>query len=153
MGHTLARTNSKRQCSVWVGIGEGGPSHKLYVGVLTPHSTGRPRAHLFLKVPTGEGVVCLAASSKGYRGACDPYLGAGSPGHDSLDPFGAGSPSGRRWRQLGKRRGAGRLRWCHSAPVPTIPTSTKSIEARHPLVKTHPGRTNTSDRIHPLSSK
>lgn len=119
-------------------------------GVLTSHPKGRLWTHLLLKEETllGERWSTWLFLAKVLRvGDKWPYLGAGRQGHDSLGPFGAGSLSGRRWRQLSKRRGWGRPGWNHSS-TPTLPT-----ELRQPPVKPRPGGSAISGGIHPLGSK
>lgn len=62
-----------------------------------------------ISVPRGEGAACPVSSTTreagGGRVAHRPYLAAGRLGLGSLGPSGAGSPSGRRWRQLEWRTG------------------------------------------------
>lgn len=105
------------------------------------------------RVSTGKRWLTWLLLAKGMEwGSMWPYLGAGRPGLDSLGPFGAGSPSGRRWRQLGKRRGWGRLGGTTLSYLPT-PQSQGTLQSRFTredlpsLVKSTPLALNENSEV------
>lgn len=75
--------------------------------------------------------------TRGGRGGISPYLAAERPGPGGLGPSGAGSPSGRRWKQLEReRREAGRELGAAS-PAPRAcgtPLLLSAWSREHPLL-------------------
>lgn len=72
--------------------------------LLPKDSKGKKVAEGPWESPLGRGSLSwLPLTREGLQESTSPYLAAGRPSLGNLGPSGAGSLSGRRWRQLGER--------------------------------------------------
>lgn len=103
--------------------------------MLISHRRRGYRAHtLFLKK---EEHLSWSPLTRGDRGGISPYLAAERPGPGGLGPSGAGSPSGRRWKQLERERREAERELGAASPAPRAcgtPLLLSAWSREHPLL-------------------
>lgn len=126
-----AWAGDRKPCAPWAAQRVAGTRESMLIS----HRRRGYRAHtLFLKK---EEHLSWSPLTRGGRGGISSYLAAERPGPGGLGPSGAGSPSGRRWKQLEReRREAGRELGAAS-PAPRAcgtPLLLSAWSREHPLL-------------------